>query len=156
MAQLTLHPSDAISYALNSDDKLWVKCLTLLASVALFFYLPFLMVWYCFLRYVVTAYGLALQQGYSSSKAWARFFSPEAHLTITPEASAFMDKADDIVLAPFMVPCNLLEHIISPSTIIGGLATVLLITLMGLIFVGIPYKLFSWFQRGVVNFFDRG
>jgi hypothetical protein len=150
-----LNSNDMTRYARHSDDTNGKKALKLLVASMLYFYFTFLVVWFVFLRYVVTAYGSALQHGYALNKAWDFFFSVEAHRALTVEASIFMSNADNIVLTPITIPWNMLTSVISGETISNGIGLIFVISFFGLILVGIPVKLYGWSQKFILGVFDR-
>lgn len=150
-----INASDLATYAHQSPDSMGQKIWNLFLVVTCFFYLPFLLVWFVFLRYVVTAYGCALVHGYSLTDAWSNFFSRRPHQTLSDEASAFMEKADAIVLFPITLVGWIIDNTIGVEIIGMGIAAILAIAVFSLLFWTIPFKLFKFFQAIIRNTLDK-
>lgn len=145
-----------VQYAKHGEGSLRSRIGTTLLVAYVYFYFPFLAVWYLFLRYVVTAYGNALVQGHSLTRAWDYFFSNSPHQTLTESASAFMARCDSIVLIPLSWPMLLVDQVIDPHTMWNGIGLVLIASFFLLIFVAIPLKMFGFFQKLMRNTLDKG
>jgi len=147
--------SEVYDYSRYSRDSIWEKLWNLFIVISVFFYLPFLAVWYVFLRYVVTAYGSALANGYPLTEAWSRFFSSNPRRILYPEAAEFMAKADAIVTFPVSLPGRLMEATIGLEVVGNAIGLILIVSFFSLLFIVIPYKLFSFFQSFIRGKCDR-
>jgi hypothetical protein len=145
------------SFARNPNVPWWKRLWHTFFLLFFYVYLPFLGVYYVFLRWIGGAYLKAIVEGYGIEHAsdYGRFFSTDPKRIFTPEAAAFMEKMDAVVLAPLQFPLTLLDIHIGKESLTNAFAIYLLVCFAVLVFFTIPKILFTFFRGALHNLFQK-